>query len=564
MKNFKQLALLPIVLFGLSASAQDWTTCDDFSDLLLYPNETFVAGELIGYSQGGTQEINCVTGFANVNEFPEGIMGVGTVDYEFDGTNQIARFYMYGNMFEFDNMGFSVNGSSAVMLDGTFPMTIAGVTVDLDLSPPNVAEWDYYYLTFTGPIDVVSQIYYETAVVELCVEPLEEVTFTDCDDFTDTLIYHDDFVVGDLIGYSQGGTQEITTSGGADVNTYFEGLYGGGDLTFEFDGSNQGARFLVYGILSQFNEMGFSVNGSSVVMLDGVFPMTVAGVEVDLDLSPSDVDLWEYFYLTFTGEIDVVSHILFESGVVELCVEPLEEVTFTDCDDFTDTLIYHADFVVGDLIGYSQGGTQEITYSDGWVYVNTEGEGLYGGGNLEFEFDGSNQSARFLTYGFPDQFDEMGFSVNGSSVVMLDGAFPMTVAGVEVDLDLSPSNSDGWEYFYLTFTGDIDVVSHILFESGVVELCVEPLEETGLGVGEETTSQLTAYPNPVADVLTITSDEQLASVKIYTITGDLVFAQPVISDEIIQLSFADLQDGFYFVVGTSLNGDEFVSKIAKN
>ncbi|MCC7454484.1 MAG: hypothetical protein IT222_09990, partial [Crocinitomix sp.] len=205
MKNFKQLALLPIILFGVSASAQDWTTCDDFSDLLLYPNETFVAGELIGYSQGGTQEINCVTGFANVNEFPEGIMGVGTVDYEFDGTNQIARFYMYGNMFEFDNMGFSVNGSSAVMLDGTFPMTIAGVTVDLDLSPPNVAEWDYYYLTFTGPIDVVSQIYYETAVVELCVEPLDEVTFTDCDDFTDTLIYHEDFVVGDLIGYSQGG-----------------------------------------------------------------------------------------------------------------------------------------------------------------------------------------------------------------------------------------------------------------------------------------------------------------------------------------------------------------------
>lgn len=261
MKNFKQLAWLPMILFGLSASAQDWTTCDDFSDLLLYPNETFVAGELIGYSQGGTQEINCVTGFANVNEFPEGIMGVGTVDYEFDGTNQIARFYMYGNMFEFDNMGFSVNGSSAVMLDGTFPMTIAGVTVDLDLSPPNVAEWDYYYLTFTGPIDVVSQIYYETAVVELCVEQLEE---------------------------------------------------------------------------------------------------------------------------------------------------------------------------------------------------------------------------------------------------------------------------------------------------------------TDLSVVEETTNQLTAFPNPVEEVLTITSDEQLASVKIYTITGDLVLAQPVISDEIIQLSFAELQAGFYFVVGTSLNGDEFVSKIAKN
>ena len=389
--------------------------------------------------------------------------------------------------------------------------------------------------------------------------------WTTCDDFTDSLIYHEDFVVGDLIGYSQGGTQEITIGDGwADVNTDYEGLYGAGNLDFEFDGSNQSARFLTYGFPEQFDEMGFSVNGSSVVMLDGAFPMTVEGVVVDLDLSPSNVDGWEYFYLTFTGEIDVVNHVLFESGVVELCVEPLEDVTFTDCDDFTDTLIYHEDFVVGDLIGYSQGGTQEITIGDGWADVNTDYEGLYGAGNLDFEFDGSNQSARFLTYGFPEQFDEMGFSVNGSSVVMLDGAFPMTVEGVVVDLDLSPSNVDFWEYFYLTFTGDIDVVSHLLFESGVVELCVEPLEETDLSVVEETNNQLTAYPNPVDDVLTITSTEQLTSVKIYTVTGDLVRSQSVISDQIIQLSFAELQAGFYFVVGTSLNGDEFVSKIAKN
>jgi hypothetical protein len=238
---------------------------------------------------------------------------------------------------------------------------------------------------------------------------------------------------------------------------------------------------------------------------------------------------------------------------------------WSSCDDFTDSISFpNAAYDSGDLIGYSQGGTQEITVNDEWVDVNVYYEGLYGLGNLEFEFDGSNQVARFLTYGFSYQFNEMGFSVNGSSVVMLDGVFPMTVAGVVVDLDLSPSNLDGWEYFYLTFTGDIDVISHVLFESGVVELCVEQLEETELSLAEETNNQLTTYPNPVDDVLTITSTEQLTSVKIYTITGDLVLTQTVISDEIIHLNFADLQAGFYFVVGTSLNGQEFVSKIAKN
>jgi hypothetical protein len=110
----------------------------------------------------------------------------------------------------------------------------------------------------------------------------------------------------------------------------------------------------------------------------------------------------------------------------------------------------------------------------GFAYVNSGShEGIYGVGAVNFEFDGSSQEARFLMYGFLGQFDQMWFSINGAPLTYLDGTFPMTIGGVTIDLDLSPTNVGSLEYFYLTFTGDISSISHELFESGIVELCVQ-------------------------------------------------------------------------------------------
>ncbi len=239
---------------------------------------------------------------------------------------------------------------------------------------------------------------------------------------------------------------------------------------------------------------------------------------------------------------------------------------WSTCDDFTDLSLYPAELIAeGELIGYSQGGLQEINSTMGaFVNVNGGNEGIYGVGMIDFDFDGGNQTARFLMYGILSQFDHMGFTVNGSTLVQLDETFPMTVAGVEIDLDLSPANDGSWEYFYLTFTGEIDSISQDLFESAVVELCVEPLEVEGAGVTEERINQLSAYPNPVDDVLTLANIEPLESVKIYSVSGELLVVHTPLLDEIIQLNFSELEAGFYFVVGKSLNGQEFVSKITKN
>ncbi len=239
---------------------------------------------------------------------------------------------------------------------------------------------------------------------------------------------------------------------------------------------------------------------------------------------------------------------------------------WTTCDDFTDTISFPpAIYSPETLIGYSQGGTQEI-YSGvvGLCDVNAGYPGIFGACNVNFAFDGSNQTAQYRMYIFDAPFTHADISVNGSAYHSVEEIFPLSLGGVLVNLESVTDPDTSSFYYEFTAEGVIDSISFILGEAGIIELCVSPLEETGLGVVEETTNQLTTYPNPVADVLTITSNEQLASVKIYTITGDLVLAQPVISDEIIQLSFAELQAGIYFVVGTSLNGDEFVSKIAKN
>ncbi|MCC7455183.1 MAG: T9SS type A sorting domain-containing protein [Crocinitomix sp.] len=239
---------------------------------------------------------------------------------------------------------------------------------------------------------------------------------------------------------------------------------------------------------------------------------------------------------------------------------------WTTCDDFTESTSFpSATYSAGELIGYSQGGSQEIICygDDSWInYVN---DGINAYANVNFQFDGSSQIAQYKMYVYDDVAYLAELSVNGSAYHTLTEAYPMTLAGVIVNVTPEAGPDVTFDYFVVTYEGVIDSISFYLGgEASITELCVKPLDETELSVVEETTNQLTAFPNPVEDMLTITSNEQLASVKIYTVTGDLVLTQSVISDQIIQLNFAELQAGFYFVVGTSLNGDEIVSKIAKN
>ena len=152
---------------------------------------------------------------------------------------------------------------------------------------------------------------------------------TICDDFTDLTNWpSDNFEEEQLVGYSQEETEPIIVGAGGNcaVNSGEEGFYIFGPLNFAFDGNEQEVRFNIYGIYVQYSEMAFSVNGSAIEYMDAEFPIVLDGITIELDTSITDISaFWENSHLTFTGVINEITIIGFESGITELCVtKPVE------------------------------------------------------------------------------------------------------------------------------------------------------------------------------------------------------------------------------------------------
>lgn len=150
-----------------------------------------------------------------------------------------------------------------------------------------------------------------------------------------------------------------------------------------------------------------------------------------------------------------------------------ETVTTTTCDDFTtDPWPDIGTFFEFEILGFTEGGTQPVIVGDGGICEFGIEPGMYINGMVVFSFDDSDQEARFLVYGNDEFFGEVGFYFNGSGLQYLDGGFPFTFGGVTVDIDYSAPPVFGWSSVYLTFTGTIEEVGMLGFESGITELCV--------------------------------------------------------------------------------------------
>lgn len=503
-KTFKTITFLLFIVLGTTLKAQDFS-CDDFTeDPWPVGPITYTEGDIVGYTQDGTQPITVGSeSSCSFGPSDEGIYVWNFLNFAFDGSNQTARFEIYGWIEQYEFMGFTVNGSAVHYMDASFPIVIDGVTIDLDDSAEDFDDWANAYLIFTGEIDEIDIIGFESGITTLCVEPL--FGDDDCDDFTDLTTYPPGYytieeeMIGDTIGYTQGETQPITIGAtdtdwdGLAINSGEPGFYGGIQLDFAFDGSSQTARFYVYGWIGDGTTIGFTVNGSPIVTYDESFPMVVEGVEVDIDLSAEDVGSFEGFYLTLSGSLETVGLSLFESGVMELCTGPW--TGDYPCDNFMDPTAYpeasySGEGLEGEIIGYTQGGTQTITlgeHSEAWIYTTiSEGLGIYtGGSTIDFSFDGSSQSARFhLGESSMGPGTGRSFSVNGSDYTSLHGDYPMIIDGITVDMDstTAPDLIVGYFDIYLTFSGNLDVVSirgEDFHESSIVELCIEPFFEDG-------------------------------------------------------------------------------------
>ena len=85
--------------------------------------------------------------------------------------------------------------------------------------------------------------------------------------------------------------------------------------------------------------------------------------------------------------------------------------------------------------------------------------------------------------------------------------------------------------FTFTATANRDFVAHLIYT---------------VGVGEQTGKDITLYPNPVNDKLTIEAKQALGTVEIYNLMGALVYSQKGCTNK-VDINTSDLQSGIYFI-----------------
>jgi hypothetical protein len=76
-----------------------------------------------------------------------------------------------------------------------------------------------------------------------------------------------------------------------------------------------------------------------------------------------------------------------------------------------------------------------------------------------------------------------------------------------------------------------------------------------VGVGEQTGNNITLYPNPVNDKLTIEAEAALGTVEIYNLMGALVYSQKGCTNK-VEINTSDMQSGIYFIRMTNDNASE--------
>ena len=94
--------------------------------------------------------------------------------------------------------------------------------------------------------------------------------------------------------------------------------------------------------------------------------------------------------------------------------------------------------------------------------------------------------------------------------------------------------------FTFTATAGRDLVANLIYT---------------VGVGEQTGNNITLYPNPVNDKLTIEAEAALGTVEIYNLMGALVYSQKGCTNK-VEVNTSDLQSGIYFIRMTNDNASE--------
>ena len=106
--------------------------------------------------------------------------------------------------------------------------------------------------------------------------------------------------------------------------------------------------------------------------------------------------------------------------------------------------------------------------------------------------------------------------------------------------------SEELEYSF-TVTGNRDLVATLLFFDGM---------------GEQTHINITLFPNPVSNKLTVEASEAIDHIEVFNTVGAMVFSQKNCGDK-VEIHTSDLPAGTYLIRMTTQNATEvrrFVKK----
>jgi hypothetical protein len=98
--------------------------------------------------------------------------------------------------------------------------------------------------------------------------------------------------------------------------------------------------------------------------------------------------------------------------------------------------------------------------------------------------------------------------------------------------------------------------------SGVVYMDNVLFHNAISGIETIQANEMTLYPNPVQNELTIANSEELASVQIYSLTGENILIQTEMASDKIDVS--QLESGIYICVMETISGEILQAKFIKD
>lgn len=137
----------------------------------------------------------------------------------------------------------------------------------------------------------------------------------------------------------------------------------------------------------------------------------------------------------------------------------------------------------------------------------------------------------------------------------------LSPSGEDWELTFSgPFNNNGWTSFGEDVNGELFIIG---IESGNVYRIIDPT----LGIDENETFNVSLYPNPTKNELTVKSSNPLSKIQtisIYDLQGQLIQTVSISDSSIETIQISNLSSGMYLANITDSNGISTMKKFVKN